>query len=101
MKRRGTSNCTQSLRGPMEARGQLARAFHPQSPVPRLAMRARCTKGITHLDHRMELYGLNRLLRRARLYAPLHRLAYGAQVALGLSQGDRTSPELVAQLERV
>jgi hypothetical protein len=64
-------------------------------------MRARCTKGITHLDHRMELYGLNRLLRRARLYAPLHRLAYGAQVALGLSQGDRTSPELVAQLERV
>jgi hypothetical protein len=49
----------------------------------------------------MELYGLNRLLRRARLYAPLHRLAYGARVALGRSPGDRTSPELVAQLERV
>jgi hypothetical protein len=49
----------------------------------------------------MELYGLNRLLRRARLYAPLHRLAYGAQVALGRSAGGRSSPELLAKLERV
>jgi hypothetical protein len=49
----------------------------------------------------MELYGLNRLLRRARLYAPLHQLAYRAQVAFGLTPGDRTSPELLAQLERV
>ena len=57
--------------------------------------------GIIHLDHRMELYGLNRLLRRARLYAPLHRLAYGAQMALGRGTGGRSSPELVAKLERV
>src|SRR5262249_9410873 len=57
--------------------------------------------GITDLDHRMEFYGLNRLLRRARLYAPLHQIAYRAQVAFGLTPGDRTSPKLVAQLERV
>jgi hypothetical protein len=61
---------------------------------------ARGTKGVSHLDHRMELYGLNRLLRRAGLYAPLHRLAHGAQMALGRSAGDATSPEFVTRLER-
>src|SRR5262249_42606823 len=42
----------------------------------------------------------NRLLRRARLYAPLHRLAHRARVALGHGATDRISPELVAQLRR-
>jgi hypothetical protein len=88
--------------GTYEPREQQARAFHPAIAGATTGHAdRRGKKSITHLDHRMELYGLNRLLRRARLYAPLHRLAYGAQVALGLSPGDRTSPELVAQLERV
>jgi len=49
----------------------------------------------------MDSYGLNRLLRRARLYAPLHRLVHGARAALGRSTRDAMPPELVAQLEHV
>jgi Capsule polysaccharide biosynthesis protein len=48
----------------------------------------------------MDSYDLNRLLRRARLYAPLHRLVHGARAALGRGAGDAMSPELVARLER-
>jgi hypothetical protein len=48
----------------------------------------------------MDSYGLNRLLRRARLYAPLHRLVHGARAALGRDAGDSTPPTLVASLER-
>jgi hypothetical protein len=49
----------------------------------------------------MDLDDFSRLLRRARLYAPLHWFAHGAQVALGRSAGARTSPALLARLERV
>jgi hypothetical protein len=48
----------------------------------------------------MDAYGLNRLLRRARLYAPLHRLVHGARAALGRGTGDGMAPELEARLER-
>jgi hypothetical protein len=48
----------------------------------------------------MDSYDLTRLLRRARLYAPLHRLVHGARAALGRGGGDAMSPTLVARLER-
>jgi hypothetical protein len=48
----------------------------------------------------MDSYGLNRLLRRVRLYAPLHRLVHGARAALGRSAGEAMPPDLVARLER-
>ncbi len=48
----------------------------------------------------MDSYDLNRLLRRARLYAPLHRLVHGARAALGRSTRDAMPPELVARLAR-
>jgi hypothetical protein len=48
----------------------------------------------------MDSYDLNRLLRRARLYAPLHRLVHGARAALARGVGDAMSPKLVARLER-
>ncbi len=41
----------------------------------------------------MDLYGLNRMLRRARLYAPLHRLTQRARVALGRGAPPTMSPE--------
>jgi hypothetical protein len=49
----------------------------------------------------MDLDSLSRLLRRARLYAPLHRLAHVARAAVGRNVSDRTSPELVSRLGRV
>jgi hypothetical protein len=49
----------------------------------------------------MDLDRLSRLLRRARLYAPLHRLAQVARVAAGREVADRTSPELISRLGRV
>src|SRR6516162_4188444 len=48
----------------------------------------------------MDSYDLNRLLRRARLYAPLHRLVHGARAALGRGTRDAMPPELHARVER-
>jgi hypothetical protein len=48
----------------------------------------------------MDSYDLNRLLRRARLYATLHRLVHGARAALGRGPRDAMSPELIARLAR-
>ncbi len=48
----------------------------------------------------MDSYELNRLLRRARLYAPLHRLVHAARAALGRSTHDAMPPEFLARLER-
>jgi hypothetical protein len=52
-------------------------------------------------EYRMDSYDVNRMLRRARLYAPLHRLVHGARAALGRRAGDGMPPELIARLERV
>jgi hypothetical protein len=49
----------------------------------------------------MDFYDLNRLLRRARLYAPLHRLAHGVGLAIARSAAVRTSPAVIARLQRV
>jgi hypothetical protein len=48
----------------------------------------------------MDSYDLNRLLRRARLYAPLHRLVHGARAALGRGPRDAMPPAPVARLAR-
>jgi hypothetical protein len=47
----------------------------------------------------MDLYGLNRMLRRARLYAPLHRLTHRARFALGRGAPPGLSPELAGRLK--
>jgi hypothetical protein len=70
------------------------RALTRRSPCRQARHRA-----IADTEYGMDSYGLNRMLRRARLYAPLHRLVHRARAALGRGTVDGLAPELVAGVE--